>query len=662
MNDKIDIFRQQALDAGYSPQEIDSFIFQQIGNQSLEQNQTSDESFVRKLGTGVVNLGKSLVDPFIETGKNIGTAAITIPQAAISSALSGSNPELAAKIASADILGSQERASDISEDPDKAARKQLADSLEIAAWAIPFGKGKNILTRSVLPGAGVGALTAPSTSEAIADVLSGGGIQEGAVEDIAGSALIGSAIPVGLEAGGSLLSKLGGKGTKLSEGVIDKTPNSLKEAFNLKGKNLIKKLDDMGIPTGSAQKKLDWAINKYGELLNKYNKAIGKVSKTFDNTEAIVKSLDDASLVADVTTGNGNRVANTWANRFENARTAEELSKLKFDLQDVINYGGKETNESLIAGAFHKNVDKILKDIPKVGGYLEDMSILHLAAGGRTPSRGGGLIRSANKSNLNILPASNIKIPGSRRTLQALEDTAGKTLRSTSSIADNISGAIPEGLVPQSLIRKATDVPSVQESDAGITNDVEYQIAQQAVDPQIQQNQQTSITGYSKVQLAQAYAKAVAAGDSKAASKLKTLYELESSIGDVGGDQKMQTALATLQELKGLYNSVQAQGLTARSSGLVPRAIGEIKGKSAAITEKSPEAATYNAQREAFLSLIIRGLGEVGTLNSEDIRRIEKALPKFSTSPETATLNWQTIENVLRNPSGIEATNQEFLQ
>jgi hypothetical protein len=171
MNDKVQRFRQQALEQGYSPQEIDSFIAQQTTQQPVPQ-----KDFASQIGEGAINLGKSMAKPFVKTGQNIGTAAITVPQAVLASLVSRVNAETGAKIASKDILGTQKKAEEVSKDPTKALVDQAKASAGVAAWAVPFGKGAGLMRGTLVPGAKVGALHSISEEDSTLESVLGGAV------------------------------------------------------------------------------------------------------------------------------------------------------------------------------------------------------------------------------------------------------------------------------------------------------------------------------------------------------------------------------------------------------------------------------------------------------------------------------------------------------
>jgi hypothetical protein len=134
----------------------------------------------------------------------------------------------------------------------------------------------------------------------------------------------------------------------------------------------------------------------------------------------------------------------------------------------------------------------------------------------------------------------------------------------------------------------------------------------------------------------------------------KFILEQQGS-GDSQLSPEARNAKNVLGQLQQIYGSVQQQGLTAGQAGIPGRISGFVKGTGAAISQSSPEAATYNDSKKAFLSTLSRGLGEKGVLTDSDISRIEGAIPGFGDTPETAAQKWQTILNILNAAEQKEA-------
>ena len=66
----------------------------------------------------------------------------------------------------------------------------------------------------------------------------------------------------------------------------------------------------------------------------------------------------------------------------------------------------------------------------------------------------------------------------------------------------------------------------------------------------------------------------------------------------------------------------------ATGDGWLPRVSKTIENAFSQLSQSNVDLETFNSNRRASLSLIIRALGEVGTLNVQDIQRIDEAVPK----------------------------------
>lgn len=115
---------------------------------------------------------KSVTDPFMRTGKNIGGAAFELGRVGASSL--GFNPYINQQTGEAvenPFLSMQELekvSQPLSLKKGGALDQQLRDSANIGSYAVPFGKGANIVTKALAPGAAVGGLQALSDEDATA--------------------------------------------------------------------------------------------------------------------------------------------------------------------------------------------------------------------------------------------------------------------------------------------------------------------------------------------------------------------------------------------------------------------------------------------------------------------------------------------------------------
>ena len=83
-----------------------------------------------------------LDNPLTRSVDNIFTAMVVFGQAGVASNVGAVNPQLGAKIAGADILGTQSRAAEIIENPDEELLQQVADSLVLGVAALGVKGGQ----------------------------------------------------------------------------------------------------------------------------------------------------------------------------------------------------------------------------------------------------------------------------------------------------------------------------------------------------------------------------------------------------------------------------------------------------------------------------------------------------------------------------------------
>lgn len=65
-----------------------------------------------------------------------------------------------------------------------------------------------------------------------------------------------------------------------------------------------------------------------------------------------------------------------------------------------------------------------------------------------------------------------------------------------------------------------------------------------------------------------------------------------------------------------------------------------------AFLQTNPDAKTYQATRDAFLSMLTRAAGEKGVLTDRDVGRIKSALPDFNDTREVAEKKLENLRNL----------------
>lgn len=244
-------------------------------------NNPDISSTVGKVLTGGYNIGKRIAKPFVGTAKNIGTAAITLPQALVAALVGAFNPQAGARIASPNILGTQTYAGQVSANPKKAFVDQLKNSIELGSYAIPFGKGANFLTRATLPGAARGTIFQFNEDNPTPATLAGG-------------ALLGGTAATALYGLGALTGTMKGL----------RGQNQTSRTLNIKaGEEKLKDMQNM-IKTGGPANSQDYVLTSRGLIPKVDTKISGLPGNTFadvarampaNQPNATVGSLQEAS-------------------------------------------------------------------------------------------------------------------------------------------------------------------------------------------------------------------------------------------------------------------------------------------------------------------------------------------------------------------------------
>lgn len=135
-----------------------------------EYEQKYNTSVAQPKQPGIVgSVIKSITSPFINTAKNVGAAGFEVARA-IPTALKKNdnrkyslyvNPDTGKEIDNPFVSDQEltKLSQPLSLDKGSALRQQVSDSANIAAWAVPVGKGATVTSKFIAPGAGIGALT-----------------------------------------------------------------------------------------------------------------------------------------------------------------------------------------------------------------------------------------------------------------------------------------------------------------------------------------------------------------------------------------------------------------------------------------------------------------------------------------------------------------------
>lgn len=160
-----------------------------------------EPGMTEKVGNAILGVGKQLLQPFVNTGKRVGAAGFEVARAG-SAALGNKNAYTNQDTGEtvANPFMSEEELATASKpitDKDSMIRKQVGDSAQIGAYAIPFGKGANFVTRATLPGMASGAMFEGGRELSQGEDLNAG--------KIVGSAAIGGATATAVYGAGKAL-------------------------------------------------------------------------------------------------------------------------------------------------------------------------------------------------------------------------------------------------------------------------------------------------------------------------------------------------------------------------------------------------------------------------------------------------------------------------
>lgn len=542
---KIQKFRQAALAQGYSPEEVESFVRQKTASVTKPVQQAPVQQpqpgLASKIGSGIINVGKEVAKPFVNTATNIGTAGITIPQAVIASLVSRVNKEAGAKIASKDILGTQSQAREISKDPKKAFIEQAKDSAEVASYAIPFGKGKNIATKALLPGAGVGAVQGLAADEVTPE-----GVIGSAALGAGGAAVLHglSKIPGVIKGAGQKIEKAGTKArtgnvtlkSSLSGAADEKAVTATLEKYGVKGtpqkryemleptvKNISASIDDFLAPNAKQVTR--------DQLEAVFNKKIAPIVEQGDLTlpeaqQAFKTYLDNVMAVNPQLFENG--ISNT-----------QKLFALKKNVQaattQVAAAMRKAENKSTLTPtqksmkAIRDSLDEMISTLnPEVKDLTMDQSRLYDAV----------IPISNQRKTVPTIRALGITIP--KGPTNAAIDLGGNIAEKTGAGVQTVGGVLPNiaenTLTGQVASRLPLLTPNngqdnLQNPESKNSQDNTASNVNQSLSPPIGGElpplEQNYITGYSPEQIYAGYQAALNNGDNQAAEQLRQMYEDE---------------------------------------------------------------------------------------------------------------------------------------
>lgn len=282
---------QLAKQYGYSDEEIQSFLQQKQaagGVASLADTAAVPESSSLKAKIGDVAM--TVLKPFTGTAKTVGGAAVEAGRAG-ATALGAKNLyyDKQGNVVENPFL-SQEELAEYSDDPEKAIRKQLGRSVEVASYGVPFGKGANFLMKATVPGFVAGA-----TGEAGRQLQT----EEGELKanEIIGSGALSSVLTTGLYGASKVpgaVRRVGKGAEKTGEKVIQSQYNLPRsEAKNVKLPEMVHRLAEWDLRhVDDVARAADEVTGGSGIVTKLTRKAVAGASPVnLDDVEGVARSI-----------------------------------------------------------------------------------------------------------------------------------------------------------------------------------------------------------------------------------------------------------------------------------------------------------------------------------------------------------------------------------
>jgi hypothetical protein len=659
----------------------------------LEQPETiapKTKSLAEKIGGGVLGIGKSLAEPFISTGKNIATAGILPVQAGIAQTVGQIAPQAGAKIASADILGTQRRGGEITEKPRNALAEQIANSLDIASWAIPFGSKaragaplvERALTKAVLPGAGVGLLTSPEIEKGLKG-------EQVSPEKLVGQMAIGAAIPVGTAIAGKGLKFITKGGAKVAETVGKKaatktvrpTKTQIRKFKELTGEEIGEFAVDRNLVGKSADDIYEHSINPLQESFN----GIGRESRIMVVEDDLAKSFyDRISPLLDSGSTDDVKLAEKLIKEYDSLINATGLNKGPVNISEITNRkanfdskvkkwlgnpieGGKNrlTADSLrqtvqdVAGKAGlvdksgRNIQEIGRELQKMHAYKDIISIQAGLGKGNLPvgllsllGIGGGGVVAGIPGGAGVAAAT--VLVNNPKALSIFSRLSMKAAGALSRVPEITAPGVAKNIAIRAVTGEEQPIPEQEVTLRGVEQGQKEPYYQEQYEDGYSIEHKSSITqtvtGYTPEQIGQAYSKAIMAGDKESASLIKNMYDMETSYQESiggGGLQLSDTAIKNVTELQSGIADIS----TLRNSINESEFVGPLKGQTAKIPWATGPR-TLQAEIDTVRQTVGKAI-EGGVLRKEDEEKYKKILPLITDTKEVALNKLSLLETKL---------------
>lgn len=577
------------------------------------------------IGEAVVRMGKDIAAPFVRTARNIAGTPVALAASTFEKGRTTPGPleQAARKILPQETI----------ENPQAAQNRAVKDAIIMASYGIPFGKGANLATKALIPGAAVGVAQ---------DI----GKERGQITlpSLVESGLLGAGTAGVLEGASKAFSGLKKVGPKIEEtgAVVRRKVAPIRVRGSVYGagqeKAIQKTLDELGIVGTPEAKyaKLEPAMAELGnqiqvELTNNPQTVLRKdlINQFESNLKASLRRKELTSPQA--TKEIAGYLKDLGA--LDNEIATTDLFKLKKlvneDYQAVVKKIASKTplnpRDRVIEQA-RKTLDDLITEVhPEVKRMTMAQSHLYDAAESLNRLR-----RTTPTTRVAGTTMPSFVFQGGGDIAGAGLQRAGRTVSEATlpSISPTFAGQVTSRLLPAGYEKAQADKGQQIDLELNKTNHILPSIPPQG--------RMSSLTGYSADVLAKAMTQALLAGDSGAYTQLKKLYDLETSgqkkptsaVGlQVQG--KAQAGLAALSEIKQQINS---------NPNVI--ALAAIPG--------SPGARQYEAAVSS-LTDAIGGLRTGASVSKQQQQFYRSLLPKIGDSPDTIDYKLGALETELNS-------------
>lgn len=570
---------------------------------------------------------------------------------------------------------SQGEQQEASQSPLSFIGKQAATSAQLPLYAMGGGVGKAAAGDAIVPGVSkIAQLLGSNSLKARLAVGAGGGAVSsiangGDTEDVVKSAILGGGLNTILPGIANKVKGLGRAEQLAGRGIADDV-SQLHFDPSLGGAAAEKRaqgtLRDLGV-TGTPQQR--------------YEKLAPAVQHVEDNIQAAIGESDPFVKVSDVATqlkknaagatltGTSSRVLNKKINGFltnlydmsfqgQNGSLGEKVSLSQLlDMKRALNsskevesifnqqaMGGKlSPEEKIVLGAWDAIDNAVTDASPEVKKLLLQQSDIYKSVKSIDSAR-------SRQSQLSLMGNQ-----APRQVGQATQNALGAGVEKVGGATSKLGTILQAGIGPEAS-RLAT--PIAQNYSRSNAQAAREQYQQDIKDPEIQKYLSSPTTGAQDV-LSQSESKESITQDmvSRAhlelskgeAEKIQAAYDNQASSKLTAAQKnnitQIKSGLNILDTLEDSYKGLARKGLIAKGQdfGLLQGVLGQ----SGAARQSSPEAAAYDATRDAFLATLARATGEKGTLTDQDVNRIKKAIPGFYTPPATAMRQWANLRSII---------------